>query len=129
MSTRGRCLPWRAERRAPGVTRALTRQRRLSEPEVNHLVERYLALKSLRLVAAELGIDRSTARSHLKARGVTLAPPASMSRADVTAAIELYAEGKSSAAIGRTLGFTNKTVIKELRAADVTIRPQVGRPR
>lgn len=104
-----------------------SRQRRLSAAEVDRLVERYAELRSLRLVALEFKIDRSTARSHLRDRHVDLAPPASITPDQVTSAIALYAKGKSSAAIGRALGFTNKTVIKELCAAGVTIRPQVGR--
>lgn len=109
-----------------GVTQSTKRQLRLTEAEIDRLVERYAELKSLRQVAQEFGIDRSTARSHLLARHVTIEPPASMTSDQIASAIALYAEGKSSAAIGKVLGFTNKTVIKELRAGGVTIRPQVG---
>jgi DNA-binding CsgD family transcriptional regulator len=104
-----------------------SRQQRLSPADVDRLVERYAKLRSLRLVAQEFKIDRSTARGHLRDRHIDLVPPVSMTRDQVTAAIALYAEGKSSAAVGRALGFTNKTVIKELRAAGITIRLQLGR--
>jgi DNA-binding NarL/FixJ family response regulator len=99
----------------------------LSAAEVDRLVERYAEIRSLRLLALEFKVDRSTARGHLRDRHVDLVPPASMTLDQVTAAIALYAEGKSSAAIGRSLGCSNKTVLKELRAAGITIRPQVGR--
>lgn len=112
---------------SPGVSKSVLRQRRLTEPEIDRLVARYIELRSLRLVAAEFKIDRSTARHHLKARSVPLESPASMTPDQVLVAIEMYGAGQSSAAIARTLGFTNKTVIKELRAAGVTIRQQIGR--
>jgi DNA-binding CsgD family transcriptional regulator len=127
--------PWklldqaRADRRPTAAQPAVRRTKRPSEAEIDHLVARYLELKSLRLVAAELGVDRATVRTHLKQRGVQLVEQARMTDRDVARAVELYVAGQSSVTIGKALGFDNHTVLKALRTAGVRIRPRPGRAR
>lgn len=63
---------------------------RLEEREVDQLVHRYAELQSLRLLAVEFSLDRTTARQHLKRRGVRLREVHRMSKTEVARAVEIY---------------------------------------
>lgn len=94
---------------------------------MDQLVERYKATQSIRLVADEFGLYRTTVREHLKRRNIPTRKMISMNPVEIAEAVRLYEAGDSSVTVGEKLGFSNHTILKGLRARGTTIRSQVGR--
>jgi DNA-binding CsgD family transcriptional regulator len=102
----------------------VNRARRLRPSEIDALVERYEATRSVKAVAREFNITRQTVGKHLAERGIETVRR--MSEAEVTSAVEQYVDGESAATIGRRLGFDPQTVLSALRAEGIAIRPRPG---
>ncbi len=103
------------------------RARQLRAPEIDHVVDRYLAVGNIRTVAREFQVSRHTVARILSEHGIDASRR--MTEAQITTATDLYEQGLSSAAIGQRMGFDNHTILKELRNRGVAIRPPVGRRR
>lgn len=103
------------------------RARQLRANEREHLAARYLAIRSVRAVAKEFEVSRTTAARILTEHGIDASRK--MTEAQITIAVKLYEQRLSSAAIGKRLGFDNHTILKALRGCGVAIRPAVGRRR
>ena len=87
----------------------------------------YLAIRSIRAVAKEFQVSRTTVARILTEHGIDASRK--MTGDQVAVAAELYEQGLSSAAIGQRLGFDNHTILKELRGRGVAIRSAAGRGR
>lgn len=103
------------------------RARQLRANERGYLVARYLDIRSIRAVAKEFQLSRTTAARILTEHGIDASRK--MAEAQIAVAVKLYEQGLSSAAIGKRLGFDNHTILKELRGRGVAIRPAVGQRR
>lgn len=90
-----------------------------------HLEQRYLEVRSIRQIALEFGISRTTVAKQLSARGVDTFR--GMKPDDVARAVDLYAKGTSSIRIGKLLGFDNHTVLAALRSEGTSIRRPLGK--
>lgn len=88
---------------------------------------RYLAIRSIRAVANEFQVSRTTVARILTEHGIDASRR--MTETQITVAVTLYEQGLSSAVIGKRLGFDNHTILKELRGRGVAIRPVAGRRR
>lgn len=97
---------------------------KLRDHEIDRVVELYEHLESVREVARELGIARTTVGRYLALRGIETRHH--MSDADVKLAVQQYEGGQSSNEIAQRLGFDNHTVLSALRGAGVRIRPRYG---
>ncbi|MEC5152462.1 hypothetical protein [Cryobacterium sp. GrIS_2_6] len=107
------------DRRSPKTAR------QLRAAEIDQLVARYVRLKSIRQVAVEFKLSRTTVAKHLGNRGI--ATTKSMNAEQIARTVDLYADGLSSMVVGKQLGFDNHTIIKALRMSGVRIRPALGR--
>ena len=102
-------------------------QRRLTEPEINELVNEYQAERTLADLACVLGIDRRTVAAHLQARGIERRiNRRKMTDDDVSQAARRYRAGDSLATIASTFNVAAATIRRELRRIGVTIRPRRG---
>jgi hypothetical protein len=111
-----------ATSRLPGKAPRLTRL------QIDHLVERYLAGDIIRVIAADLKVNRTTVAHHLRARGV-LTRRRPLTPEQVSRAAAAYEEGTSLAHIGEQLGVDSSTVWRALIKAGVRIRDTHGRER
>lgn len=93
------------------------RARRYRSDEVDVVVAKYHETRSIRAVARELGMSRTTVIKYLAERGVRTTRH--MSDADIDRAVSLHGDGLSCAAIARQVRFDGKTIAKELRARGV----------
>ena len=98
------------------------KQRRLTSEEIERVVERYQAGESANLLAAELGVHRTTIVGHLKRRGVSTRYKI-IAEADLAEAVRLYEEGWSLARVGEQFGVSAHTVLSAFRAAGIATRP------
>ena len=103
-------------------TRSVRRLRRLTEPEVDQLVECYQQGTPINVLARDLGVHRTTISAQLKARGV-LAPTSQIDDAAQTEIVRLYQTGLSLAQVAKHLGMSENTVHRVLKRAGVATRP------
>jgi transposase-like protein len=108
------------------VRRSRQVQRRLTEDEVDRLVDAYLAGATIGDLAARFGIHEHTVSAHLERKGVRRRYRM-LDDAAVEVAAGLYREGWSLARVGRHFGVQAGTVLRALRLAGVPTRPRVGR--
>ena len=102
-------------------------QRRLTDPEINELVNEYQAGRTLADLACVLGIDRRTVAAHLQARGIQRRiNRRKMTDDDVSEAARRYRSGDSLATIASTFNVDAATIRHELHRIGVTIRPRRG---
>ena len=102
-------------------------QRRLTDADVDRLVARYQAGRSLPALAEDLGVHRRTIAAHLDLRGVQRRLNVrKMSQLDVGDAARRYRAGDSLAAIAQVYKVHAATVRRELLRAGVRIRPRPG---
>lgn len=72
----------------------------------------------MRLVAREFAISETTARSHLRALGITVRISKSMTDLQKHKAREIWAAGMPSTLIGKELGYSHHTILRAVRTAD-----------
>jgi hypothetical protein len=96
-------------------------QRRLTAPEIQKLKLAYKSGATLRDLAKEFQIHRTTAAEVLERAGIARRGNGP-SDSEVREAIRLYGEGKSTAVIGVSLGFSADTIRQHLLRAGVRIR-------
>jgi hypothetical protein len=102
-------------------------QHRLSESEIDEMVERYQAGATIPMLVGEFGVHRTTALRHLELRGVPRRHAvAILGPADIKRAAKLYRQGASLATVGEQLGVGAETVRRAFLKAAVPIR-QKGR--
>lgn len=113
----------------PGLSstgrRAYRTARQLRPAEVDELVATYQSGGTIRQLAVQFGIHRSTVGQHLSARGIDTQPPA-LHPDDVPAAADLYRSGWSLARIAEKYNTTDDTVWRRLREVGVEMRPRRG---
>ena len=91
-------------------------QHRLSPADIERLKVRYSEIKSMRQVAREFGISRTTVRSHLRSMGVTVRVSKPMSEQEKQKAREMWAAGMTSTQIGQKLGLSHHTILRAVRS-------------
>jgi len=96
-------------------------QRRLGPDDIDELVAIYQAGATLREVAAQFGVNRTTASKHLERRGVRRRRR-SLEPAEQAEAMTLYQAGHSVAEVGKRLGFDGGTIWLALRKAGLQLR-------
>jgi transposase-like protein len=102
-------------------------QRRLRDREVDTLVEAYRAGKTIKQVAQQFGITRTTVMAHLDRRHVQRRLAAKQwDDATLAGAAASYAKGYSLAHIAHHHDLDPQTVANRLRRAGVAIRPRPG---
>lgn len=74
---------------------------------------RYLALRSIRAVAKEFQVSRTTVARILTEHGIDASRK--ITEAQITIAAKLYEQGLPSAAIGKRLGFDNLSPPRRVR--------------
>ncbi|NYJ18293.1 hypothetical protein [Glaciibacter psychrotolerans] len=99
--------------------------KQLREREIDELVARYREIRSMREVAREFRMSRTTVAKHLADRGIDASR--GMKALEINKAVSLYIKGLSSMTIGKQLGYDNHTIIKALREQGVPIRVALGR--
>lgn len=118
--------------RSERVSREPSRIRKLRPPkelpvEVQQaIVDGYRAGASMKELAREHGVHRTTVRAALDRYGESPRNHA-ISSAQVAAASRLYQSGLSLAAVGEKLGFNAQTIATHLRRAGVSLRDPHGR--
>ena len=102
-------------------------QRRLTDPEIDELVNKYRAGQTLADLACALGIDRRTVAAHLQARGIERRTNhRKMTDDDLGEAARRYRAGDSLAKVAATFNVDATTIRHELHRIAVTIRPRRG---
>jgi transposase len=106
-----------------GHERPRQHQRRLSMTEVTKLVSAYEQQASVKELAQQFGIHRTTVTALLQRHGVELRH-SGLEPAEVQAAANLYRQGWTLARLGETFGADSTTIWRVLRAAGVKMRPR-----
>jgi DNA-directed RNA polymerase specialized sigma24 family protein len=99
----------------------------LSADQIAELVEGYLSGKTMKELASEFGIHRTTVSSHLTEQGVPIRP-GGLDQGQTAETLQLYEEGWSSARLGDRFDVSADTVLTVLRRAGTSIRPRRGGP-
>jgi len=96
-------------------------QHRLEPPEIDRLRRAYKSGATVRELAQDFRIHRTTAMDLLERAGV---PRRGKGPADseLQRAVRLYREGQSTARIGKALGFSAETIRQHLLASGVRVR-------
>jgi transposase-like protein len=104
-------------------------QRRLSPVDVDDLIATYRAGATIRHVAAEFGIHRTTVAAHLDRHQIPRhREQTAWESGTLEEAAALYASGLSLADVADQFGIDAQTVANRLRRAGVAVRPRRGRP-
>ena len=104
-------------------------QRRLSPADVDDLIATYRAGATIRHLAAEFGIHRTTVAAHLDRHQIPRhRERTAWERSTLEEAAELYASGLSLADVADQSGIDAQTVANRFRRAGVAVRPRCGRP-
>lgn len=122
----GRDLRHSLEDRRGPVAEHRTR-RELSAQELEVIVARFRAGVTMKVIAAELEIDRRRVRKVLYEAGAAQ-PRTRLTNAQVAQAARLYEDGASLARVGDRFGVSAGTIRSKLLDAGVVIRPGVGGP-
>jgi DNA-directed RNA polymerase specialized sigma24 family protein len=99
----------------------------LSADQIAELVEGYRSGNTMKDLASEFGIHRTTVISHLTQQGVRIRR-GGLDQQQVAEAVRLYEQGWSSGRLGEWLGVSADTVLTVLRRAGVPIKPRRGGP-
>lgn len=100
-------------------------QVRLDEGEVEAVVEKYRAGRTLTQLATEFGVNQRTIATHLERCGVPRRVNLrKMTADDVVEAARRYRTGDSLAIVGAKFGVTASTLRRELLRAGVETRPR-----
>ena len=102
-------------------TRSVRRQRRLTEPEVDQLVERYQRGCSIHILDRDFQIHRTTVSAQLKSRGVWK-PPTRLTTKQTLELVELYKQGWSLARLADRFTVSQSMVSRLLHQAGVVTR-------
>lgn len=97
--------------------------RQLREEEVDELVRTYSAGVTLRELAVQFTVYRTTVSKHLQTRGIDTSPPA-LTDDQVQAAATLYRQGWTLAQLANKYQAGRETMRKRLRASGVKMRPK-----
>lgn len=121
--------PPKAEQHPPTLSRRprFQTQRRLSADQIAELVEGYRSGNTMKELASEFRIHRTTVSSHLSQQGVRIRR-GGLDQQQVAEAVRLYEQGWSSGRLGERLGVSADTVLTVLRRAGVPIKPRRGGP-
>ncbi len=102
-------------------------QRRLSQAEIDQLIDRYREGSSIDGLARRYEVHRTTVIHHLDQAGIARRRVVrKMTNESVALAAERYEHGASLAIVAREFGVHQRTLAKELRQAGVPIRPRRG---
>ncbi len=102
-------------------------QRRLTDPEIDELVNEYQTGRTLADLASVLGIHRQTVAAHLEKRGIQRrANRRKMTDDGVNEAARRYRGGDSLAKVGSAFNVDAATIRRELHRIGVTIRRYAG---
>jgi DNA-directed RNA polymerase specialized sigma24 family protein len=93
--------------------------------QIAALVEAYRSGKSMKDLASELGIHRTTVSTHLTEQGVPVRR-GGLNQKQTAEAVRLYTEGWSSGRLGENFNVSADTVLTALRRAGASIRPRRG---
>ena len=99
-----------------------TNRTRIDAETVDRLAERYVAGETLRVLAAEVGVERVFLADLLRERGVA-ARYRIVSDDDLAEAAELYGSGLSLATVGEHFRVSAWSVLRAFRVAEVRVRP------
>jgi DNA-binding CsgD family transcriptional regulator len=102
--------------------------KRLTEEQVQQLIEEYKAGATVYELGDRFGINRKTVGKILKRHGVTMRMQG-LSPSQIDEAARLYGEGISLARIAEKLDVTANTVHARLREREVRMRDTQGRER
>lgn len=102
-------------------------QRRLSGGEIADLVGTYQPGMTMKELASEFGLHRTTVSSHLAEQGVPVRR-GGLDQEQVAEAVRRYEEGWSSGRLAERFGVSADTVLSVLRRAGATIRPRDSGP-
>lgn len=100
-------------------------RRELAAGERAAIVERFRAGAAMKVIAAELEVDRRAVRRVLYDAGVAM-PPRRLSADEVAEAARRYEEGMSLSQLGERFGVSAQTMRNKLVAAGVELRPRPG---
>ena len=104
-------------------------QRRLSEHNVDELVQAYVEGSSIDALARHFSVNRTTVISHLDQCGVPRRRMVrKMTDRTVRQAAARYRQGESLKVVATRFGVDARTVARELQKAGVQIRPRRGWP-
>jgi transposase-like protein len=97
---------------------------------VECLIKQYRDGSTVKALAEEFGIHRSTVMDHLRRHGIPRRSDSMRWTPEQLAqATSLYRQGLSAAAISSQYGLDPSTVSKRLKRAGVVLRPRPGRGR
>jgi transposase-like protein len=102
--------------------------RQLTVDDVDSLVDAFRSGTTIRALAAEYGVHRTTVAGHLRGRGIDTRPPG-LHPDDVPRAVELYQDGWSLQRIAEKFGCNPTTVYRRLLEVEVPMRDPHGRER
>ena len=95
--------------------------RQLTADDVNHLVDTFRSGTTIRKLAVQYGVHRTTVAEHLRSRGIDTRPPG-LYPAEVSAAAALYRDGWSLQRIAEKFDCNATTVFHRLTEAGVEMR-------
>jgi lambda repressor-like predicted transcriptional regulator len=104
-------------------------QRRLSPTDIGDLIAAYQAGASIRELAADFGVHRTTVAAHLDLNRIRrLYALTAWADDTLREAAELYKTGSSLADVAARYGIDPKIVASRFKRAGVTVRPRRGWP-
>jgi len=104
------------------TTRSVRRLRRLTGPEVDQLVEHYQSGESIRALAKDFSVHRTTISGQLKARGV-LVPVRKVTSRESAEMVRRYERGWSIARTAEHFGVSQSVIARVLKEAGAPTRP------
>jgi lambda repressor-like predicted transcriptional regulator len=103
------------------------RPHRLTEAEVDALIESYRHGATVKVLAVEHHVHRATVMEHLRRNGIPRTSAAMRwSPEQVSEAAHLYEQGSSVRTLGDVYGLDPSTIARRLKRAGVKLRPGRG---
>jgi AraC-like DNA-binding protein len=102
-------------------------QRRITDAEIDDLVTRYETGSTIKELAREFGIHRTTVMGHLERRAIPRRSPRKLTNQIVGQSAHRYSSGETLAEIAEHLNVAPSTLTRELRLAGIPIKRR-GRP-
>jgi DNA-binding transcriptional regulator LsrR (DeoR family) len=99
----------------------------LSTDQIAELVEGYRSGKTMKELASEFGIHRTTVSSLLNEQAVAVRR-GGLNQQQAAEAVRLYEQGWSSGRLAEKFGVSADTILTVLRRAGASIRPRRGGP-
>ena len=87
-------------------------QRRLTDAEIDDLVAQYEAGSTIKTLAHQFGVHRTTVMTHLDRHGIPRRAPRKLTDQMVIAAAQRYASGETLAEIAEHLGVVSSTLTR-----------------